>query len=103
MWAEEEVPTNEMRRTARGKPNKNIGGGINSEILQQRLEGPEDCLAAKENGRVKNDSNAFSGGGEWRETGTLLISTAQCGKGGAGGQIGEKIIIYALSIFCLQR
>lgn len=32
VWAEEEKPTNAMRRRATGKPHENTGGGISSEI-----------------------------------------------------------------------
>jgi len=42
-------------------------------------------------------SNAFSGGWEWRESGIILISTAQCGKGGPGGQIGRKLLFMLLA------
>lgn len=39
---------------------------------------------------------------EWRETGIILASTAKCGNGGVGSQIGEKRIMCVLGILCLQ-
>lgn len=41
-------------------------------------------MAIEENGEAKDDSNAFSSGWNWRETGIILAPNAKCGNDGAG-------------------
>lgn len=101
LWAEEEVTANEMRRTARPKPNKNYSGGVNLERYFLSISrGMKTAWLQRKMEKLKMITmlSVVGGSGEWN----YIDIHCSAWKRWCWGPDWGKIIIYALGLFCLQ-